>query len=83
MADPTRAAPLLCAGITTYSPLRQWNTKKGDRVGVVGLGGLGTGSSSTSGVRSLATSSASRTPRERTGMRTSRLQGCPRRPARR
>jgi uncharacterized zinc-type alcohol dehydrogenase-like protein len=35
------AAPLLCAGITTYSPLRQWNCKKGDRVGVVGLGGLG------------------------------------------
>lgn len=34
-------APLLCAGITTYSPLRHWNTKKGDRVGVVGLGGLG------------------------------------------
>ena len=39
--DPARAAPLLCAGITTYSPLRQWNAKKGDRVGVVGLGGLG------------------------------------------
>ena len=39
--DPARAAPLLCAGITTYSPLRQWNCKKGDRVGVVGLGGLG------------------------------------------
>ncbi len=35
------AAPLLCAGVTTYSPLRQWNCKKGDRVGVVGLGGLG------------------------------------------
>ncbi|CAH0146521.1 Aldehyde reductase YahK [Pseudomonas sp. Bi70] len=34
-------APLLCAGITTYSPLRQWNVKKGDKVGVVGLGGLG------------------------------------------
>src|SRR5437899_11513061 len=39
--DPARAAPLLCAGITTFSPLRQWNCKKGDRVGVVGLGGLG------------------------------------------
>src|SRR5205807_6793100 len=39
--DPSRAAPLLCAGITTYSPLRQWNCKKGDRVAVVGLGGLG------------------------------------------
>jgi uncharacterized zinc-type alcohol dehydrogenase-like protein len=35
------AAPLLCAGITTYSPLRQWKVKKGDQVGVVGLGGLG------------------------------------------
>ncbi|MFD2518729.1 NAD(P)-dependent alcohol dehydrogenase [Salinimicrobium flavum] len=34
-------APLLCAGITTYSPLRFWNVKKGDKVGVVGLGGLG------------------------------------------
>ncbi len=39
--DPAGAAPLLCAGITTYSPLRQWNVKAGDRVGVVGLGGLG------------------------------------------
>jgi len=39
--DLAAAAPLLCAGITTWSPLRQWNTKKGDRVGVVGLGGLG------------------------------------------
>jgi uncharacterized zinc-type alcohol dehydrogenase-like protein len=39
--DLARAAPLLCAGITTYSPLRHWKTKKGDRVGVVGLGGLG------------------------------------------
>jgi uncharacterized zinc-type alcohol dehydrogenase-like protein len=34
-------APLLCAGITTYSPLRHWGTKAGTRVGVVGLGGLG------------------------------------------
>jgi uncharacterized zinc-type alcohol dehydrogenase-like protein len=39
--DLAAAAPLLCAGITTYSPLRHWNTKKGDKVGVVGLGGLG------------------------------------------
>ncbi len=39
--DPAGAAPLLCAGITTYSPLRQWNCKPGDKVGVVGLGGLG------------------------------------------
>lgn len=36
-----KAAPLLCAGITTYSPLRHWKIKKGDKVAVVGLGGLG------------------------------------------
>ena len=36
-----RAAPLLCAGITTWSPLRQYGVKPGDRVAVVGLGGLG------------------------------------------
>jgi uncharacterized zinc-type alcohol dehydrogenase-like protein len=35
------AAPLLCAGITTYSPMRHWNVRKGQKVGVVGLGGLG------------------------------------------
>lgn len=35
------AAPLLCAGITTYSPLRHWNVRKGQKVGVVGFGGLG------------------------------------------
>src|SRR4051812_5355241 len=35
------AAPLLCAGITTYSPMRHWGVTKGKRVGVVGLGGLG------------------------------------------
>ncbi|RYY57606.1 MAG: NAD(P)-dependent alcohol dehydrogenase, partial [Chitinophagaceae bacterium] len=34
-------APLLCAGITTYSPLRHWNVGKGSKVAVVGLGGLG------------------------------------------
>lgn len=34
-------APLLCAGITTFSPLRHWKVGKGDKVGVVGLGGLG------------------------------------------
>ena len=34
-------APLLCAGITTYSPLRQWKVGKGQKVGIVGLGGLG------------------------------------------
>jgi uncharacterized zinc-type alcohol dehydrogenase-like protein len=36
-----QVAPLLCAGITTYSPLKHWKVKKGDRVGVIGLGGLG------------------------------------------
>lgn len=36
-----RTAPLLCAGITTYSPLKRYGTKKGCKVGVVGLGGLG------------------------------------------
>lgn len=35
------AAPLLCAGVTTWSPLKEWNCKAGDRVAVVGLGGLG------------------------------------------
>jgi alcohol dehydrogenase (NADP+) len=39
--SPAAAAPLLCAGITTYSPLRHWKVKKGSRVGVIGLGGLG------------------------------------------
>lgn len=39
--DLAAVAPLLCAGITTYSPLRHWNIKKGDHVGIVGLGGLG------------------------------------------
>ena len=39
--DPAAAAPLLCAGITTYSPLRHWGVTKGKKVGVVGLGGLG------------------------------------------
>ncbi|MBS0616400.1 MAG: NAD(P)-dependent alcohol dehydrogenase [Verrucomicrobia bacterium] len=34
-------APLLCAGITTYSPMRRWNVGKGKKVGIVGLGGLG------------------------------------------
>ncbi|WP_028967954.1 NAD(P)-dependent alcohol dehydrogenase [Sphingomonas phyllosphaerae] len=35
------AAPILCAGVTTYSPLRHWKVKSGDKVGIVGLGGLG------------------------------------------
>ena len=39
--DLPAVAPLLCAGITTYSPLRHWKVGKGSKVGVVGLGGLG------------------------------------------
>ena len=39
--DIAGAAPLLCAGITTYSPMRHWGVSKGKKVGVVGLGGLG------------------------------------------
>lgn len=39
--DLAGAAPLLCAGITTFSPLRHWNVQAGSRVAVVGLGGLG------------------------------------------
>ena len=34
-------APLLCAGITTYSPLRHWKVGPGQKVGIIGLGGLG------------------------------------------
>ena len=39
--DLAATAPLLCAGITTYSPMRHWNVRKGQKVGIVGLGGLG------------------------------------------
>ena len=39
--DPAAAAPLLCAGITTYSPLKHWNVGADQKVGVIGLGGLG------------------------------------------
>jgi len=39
--DLAGAAPLLCAGITTYSPMRHWGVTKGKKVGIVGLGGLG------------------------------------------
>jgi alcohol dehydrogenase (NADP+) len=39
--DPAAAAPLLCAGITTWSPLRHWKVGPGQNVGIVGLGGLG------------------------------------------
>ncbi|MDO8481362.1 MAG: NAD(P)-dependent alcohol dehydrogenase [Nanoarchaeota archaeon] len=40
-ANLASTAPLLCAGITTYSPLKHWNVGKGQNVGIVGLGGLG------------------------------------------
>lgn len=39
--DAAGAAPLLCAGITTYSPLRHWKVTQGQKVGIIGLGGLG------------------------------------------
>ncbi|MBO0936683.1 NAD(P)-dependent alcohol dehydrogenase [Fibrella sp. HMF5335] len=39
--DIKAAAPILCAGVTTYSPMKHWGVKAGDKVGVVGLGGLG------------------------------------------
>jgi alcohol dehydrogenase (NADP+) len=39
--DPAATAPLLCAGITTYSPLKHWKVGPGKKVGVIGLGGLG------------------------------------------
>jgi uncharacterized zinc-type alcohol dehydrogenase-like protein len=39
--DIEGVAPLLCAGITTFSPLNHWKIKKGDKVGIIGLGGLG------------------------------------------
>lgn len=39
--DPAGAAPLICAGITTYLPLRHWNVGEEQKVGIVGLGGLG------------------------------------------
>jgi uncharacterized zinc-type alcohol dehydrogenase-like protein len=38
---PEAAAPILCAGVTTFSPMRHWGVKAGDKVGIVGLGGLG------------------------------------------
>jgi alcohol dehydrogenase (NADP+) len=38
---PEVAAPILCAGVTTYSPLKHWNVQAGDKVGVIGMGGLG------------------------------------------
>lgn len=39
--DISKVAPLLCAGITTWSPLVHWKVRKGDKVGIIGLGGLG------------------------------------------
>ena len=38
---PEVAAPILCAGVTTYSPMKHWGVKAGDRVGIIGFGGLG------------------------------------------
>jgi D-arabinose 1-dehydrogenase-like Zn-dependent alcohol dehydrogenase len=39
--EPQVAAPILCAGVTTYSPMKHWKVKAGDKVGIVGFGGLG------------------------------------------
>ena len=39
--DISKAAPILCAGVTTYSPLKHWGVKAGDKVGIIGIGGLG------------------------------------------
>lgn len=39
--DLAATAPLLCAGITTFSPMQHWKLARGQRVGVIGLGGLG------------------------------------------
>lgn len=39
--DPARAGPILCAGITTWSPLKRWNVGPGSRIAIAGLGGLG------------------------------------------
>jgi uncharacterized zinc-type alcohol dehydrogenase-like protein len=39
--DPAAAAPILCAGVTTFSPMRHWGVKAGDQVGILGFGGLG------------------------------------------
>jgi uncharacterized zinc-type alcohol dehydrogenase-like protein len=39
--QPQVAAPILCAGVTTYSPMKHWGVKAGDRVGIIGFGGLG------------------------------------------
>jgi uncharacterized zinc-type alcohol dehydrogenase-like protein len=41
LSDLSAVAPLLCAGITTYSPLKKWKVGKGSKVGIIGLGGLG------------------------------------------
>jgi len=38
---PEVAAPILCAGVTTYSPMKRWGVKAGDKVGIIGMGGLG------------------------------------------
>lgn len=69
---PERAAPLLCAGITTYSPLRHWGVGKGHKLAVVGLGGLGHmavkfGAALGAGVTVLSRSEKKRSDAERLG----------------
>jgi uncharacterized zinc-type alcohol dehydrogenase-like protein len=65
-------APLLCAGITTWSPLREWKVGKGHKLGVVGLGGLGhmavkLGASLGAEVTVLSTSASKKTDAEKLG----------------
>jgi uncharacterized zinc-type alcohol dehydrogenase-like protein len=65
-------APLLCAGITTYSPLREWKIGKGHKVGIVGLGGLGhmavkLAASMGAEVTVLSTSASKKTDAEKLG----------------
>ena len=81
--DPAAAAPLLCAGVTTYSPLRQWRCKPNDRVGVVGLGGLGhmavkLASSMGADVTMLSTSRAKEADARRLGAHAFELTNDPR-----
>ena len=79
--DPAAAAPLLCAGITTYSPLRHWQVGPGQKVGIVGLGGLGTRRASSWLARWVHTWSRSRRrrPNSKTHNVSARMRWCCRR----
>ena len=82
--DISRAAPLLCAGITTYSPLKKYRVGPGQRVGVAGLGGLGTWASSSPAalgahVTMITTSPARATTRGRSAPTKCSFRRTPRR----